>query len=158
MALLTQRAPVSYEEQQRKSRFDSTGSCSDYSRTTVAFEEFLTNFKTSPKSAAGITNALDGMNIDEDDFSDEYDFMDDDDDDDDGAQNERRRARAEAKKPRQKYVELLQKVADREEDEITIDLDDLATVWFTERLDCANADLRFSTTNYSMRTVLLRNW
>jgi DNA replication licensing factor MCM7 len=65
------------------------------------------------------------MNIDEDDFSDEYDFMDDDDDE---GQNARREARAQAKIPKQKYVELLQKIADRVEDEITIDLDDLAKV------------------------------
>ena len=65
------------------------------------------------------------MNIDEDDFSDEYDFMDDDDDE---GQNARREARAQARAPKQKYVELLQKIADRVEDEITIDLDDLAKV------------------------------
>jgi DNA replication licensing factor MCM7 len=65
------------------------------------------------------------MNIDEDDFSDEYDFMDDDDDE---GQNARREARTQAKTPKLKYVELLQKVADRVEDEITIDLDDLAKV------------------------------
>jgi DNA replication licensing factor MCM7 len=54
------------------------------------------------------------MNIDEDDFSDEYDFMDEDDE--------------EGKVPKLKYKELLQKVADRYEEEITIDLDDLAKV------------------------------
>lgn len=63
------------------------------------------------------------MNIDEDDFSDEYDMMDDDDD-----QNSRRQTRAQAKVPKLKYLELLQKVADRYEDEITIELDDLAKV------------------------------
>jgi DNA replication licensing factor MCM7 len=65
------------------------------------------------------------MNIDEDDFSDEYDFMDDDDNE---GQNARRNARKEATAPKQKYMDLLQKVADRYEDEITIDLDDLAQV------------------------------
>ena len=67
------------------------------------------------------------MNIDEDDFSDEYDMMDDDDDDGPG-RNLRRRARKETNAPKLKYLELLQKVADREEDEITIELDDLAKV------------------------------
>lgn len=86
-----------------------------------AFEDFLSTFKTSP--TANITHALGGMNIDEDDFSDEYDMMDDDDD-----QNSRRQARAQAKAPKFKYLELLQKVADRYEDEITIELDDLAKV------------------------------
>ena len=66
------------------------------------------------------------MNIDEDHFSDEYDFMDDD---DEAGQAARRRARSQVNPPKLKYVELLQKVADRYDDEITIDLDDLAKVW-----------------------------
>ena len=65
------------------------------------------------------------MNIDEDDFSDEYDFMDDD---DAPGGNARREARSQAKMPKTKYKDLLQKVADRYEEEITIDLDDLAKV------------------------------
>jgi len=65
------------------------------------------------------------MNIDEDDFSDEYDFMHDD---DEAGQAVRRRTRNQAKQPKLKYTDLLQKVADRYEDEITIDLDDLAKV------------------------------
>jgi DNA replication licensing factor MCM7 len=64
------------------------------------------------------------MDIDEDDFSDEYDFADSDDE----AMEERRAARQAARKPKMKYLDLLQKVADRVEDEITIDLDDLAEV------------------------------
>ncbi|PSS12809.1 hypothetical protein M430DRAFT_20724 [Amorphotheca resinae ATCC 22711] len=103
MALLQFRAPVSYEDHQ------------------AAFEEFLQTFKTSPTSA--LANALGDMNIDEDDFSDEYDFMDDDDEE---GRDARRKERSQAKQPKLKYVELLQKVADRYEDEITIDLDDLA--------------------------------
>lgn len=87
-----------------------------------AFEDFLSTFKTSP--TANITHALGGMNIDEDDFSDDNDMMDDDDDD----QTSRRQTRAQAKVPKLKYLELLQKVADRYEDEITIELDDLAKV------------------------------
>jgi DNA replication licensing factor MCM7 len=75
------------------------------------------------------------MNIDEDDFSDEYDFMDDDDDE---GQESRRRARAQAKQPKLKYADLLQKVADRFEDEITIDLDDLAKVPTTRRCTAGN--------------------
>lgn len=65
------------------------------------------------------------MNIDEDDFSDDYDFMDDDDEE---GQNVRRRMRAQAKQPKLKYMDMLQKIADRYEEEITIDLDDLAKV------------------------------
>lgn len=84
---------------------------------------FLQTFKTSPASA--LASALDSMNIDEDDFSDEYDFMDDDDED---GHNARRRKSAPAKQTKIKYSEILQKVADRYEDEITIDLDDMAKV------------------------------
>ena len=65
------------------------------------------------------------MNIDEDDLSDEYDFMDEDDDD---GRNARRQARTRAKGPELKYMNLLQKIANREESEVTIDLDDLAKV------------------------------
>ncbi|TVY22524.1 DNA replication licensing factor [Lachnellula hyalina] len=103
MALLQFRAPVDYDEHR------------------AAFEEFLQTFKTSP--AASITHALGDMNIDEDDLSDEYDFMDEDDDE---GQTSRRQARSQAKMPKLKYLDLLQKVADRYEEEITIDLDDLA--------------------------------
>ena len=62
------------------------------------------------------------MNIDEDDFSDDYDFMDDDEGD------ARRRARTQAKEPKLKYKDVLQRVADRYDEEITIELDDLAKV------------------------------
>lgn len=65
------------------------------------------------------------MNIDEDDFSDDYDFMDDEEEENTAT---RRPARKQAKQPTLKYVELLQKIADRVEDEITIDLDDVAKV------------------------------
>ncbi|KAF8854124.1 MCM-domain-containing protein [Acephala macrosclerotiorum] len=103
MALLQFRAPVNYEDHQQ------------------ALEDFLQSFKTTPKTE--LAGALGDMNIDEDDFSDEYDFMDDDDDE---RQNTRRQARAQAKTPKLKYMDVLQKVADRFEDEITIDLDDVA--------------------------------
>lgn len=93
----------------------------------AAFEDFLQTFKTSPQSA--LANALGDMNIDEDDFSDEYDFMDDDDEEG----QTRRRTKAQAKQPKLKYADLLQKVADRYEEEITIELDDLAKVQWTSR-------------------------
>lgn len=86
-------------------------------------EDFLQSFKTTPKTE--LAGALGDMNIDEDDFSDEYDFMEDEDDE---RQNARRQARTQAKTPKLKYMDVLQKVADRCEDEITIDLDDLAKV------------------------------
>ena len=66
------------------------------------------------------------MNIDEDDLSDEYDFMDDE---EDQGRSTRRRTRVNrTKAPELKYMDLLRRVADREEQEITIDLDDLQKV------------------------------
>lgn len=80
------------------------------------------NYKTAKR-----TNTSDGMldiEIDDDDFSDDYDFADSDDE----AAETRRIARQQARKPVVKYLDLLQKVSNRLEDEITIELDDLAQV------------------------------
>jgi DNA replication licensing factor MCM7 len=74
------------------------------------------------------------MNLDEDDFSDEYDFMDDDEEE---GQSARQEARRQSKIPKLKYKDLLQKIADRYEDEITIDLDDLAKVSQLSRRCCS---------------------
>lgn len=67
---------------------------------------------------------MSNIGIDDDDLSDEYDFMDDDDD----AQTRRQREKARSRLPQYKYKDVLQKLADRQADEIVIDLDDLATV------------------------------
>ncbi|KAM7192283.1 DNA replication licensing factor mcm7 [Rhypophila sp. PSN 637] len=93
MALLQLRAPVDYNAQQK------------------AFEEFLTDFKTSPEQT--IVDGLGDIDIGEDD---EYDFMDEDDGD----------ARRQRRKPTHKYRDLLRELADRKISEIVIDLDDLA--------------------------------
>lgn len=90
----------------------------------AAFEDFLQNFKTSPTTS--ISHALGGMNIDEDDLSDEYDFMDEDDEGQDGRR--RTRSQAQTKTPKLKYMDLLHKIADRQEEEVTIDLDDVEAV------------------------------
>jgi DNA replication licensing factor MCM7 len=87
----------------------------------AAFENFLSDFKASPQET--ITHALGNINIDEDDLSDEYDFMDED----DNAQQQRRRQRTEKQPPRHKYRDMLQQLADRKVGEIVIDLDDLAS-------------------------------
>ncbi|KPM44712.1 DNA replication licensing factor mcm7 [Neonectria ditissima] len=102
MALREFKAPVSYEKQQK------------------AFEEFLTDFKTSPEQT--ITTALGNITIDEDELSDEYDFMDEDE-----QAGDRRRQGRRKEAPKHKYKEMLQKLADRTLDEATIDLDDLVT-------------------------------
>lgn len=64
------------------------------------------------------------MNIDDDNFSDEYDFAESDEE----AQELRRAARKEQRMPHNKYMDILQSVANRERDEITIELDDLDLV------------------------------
>ncbi|KAK4165773.1 DNA replication licensing factor mcm7 [Cladorrhinum sp. PSN259] len=103
MALLQMTAPVNYEVHQ------------------AAIESFLTDFKTSPQET--ITHALGNINIDEDDISDEYDFMDEDDD----GEQQRRRAQDKAQKraPRHKYKDMLQELADRKTNEAVIELDDI---------------------------------
>ncbi|KAJ6784851.1 hypothetical protein PWT90_08704 [Aphanocladium album] len=107
MALREYKALVNYETHQN------------------AFEVFLNDFKTSP--AHTITTAMGNVTIDEDDLSDEYDFMDED--DETGAR--RRRDKEQRRAPHHKYKEIMQKLADRTQDEIVIDLDDLA-IWENE--------------------------
>lgn len=70
-----------------------------------------------------MTHAIGQINIDEDDLSDEYDFMDDDDD----AHERRRRDKAASKQPTHKYIDMMQKLADRSIDEVLVELDDLVT-------------------------------
>ncbi|KAI9751884.1 MAG: Mcm2-7 hexameric complex component [Candelina submexicana] len=103
--LLTYRPPVDYQAQQS------------------AFEDFLQTFKSSSSATeASATNALQDLNIDEDDLSDEYDFMDDADGD---TGTRARRTAEKTRDPKRKYMALLQDVADRYKSEITIELDDL---------------------------------
>ncbi|SLM40032.1 dna replication licensing factor mcm7 [Lasallia pustulata] len=105
MALLTYRPPV------------------DYPAQSHAFEDFLTSFKSSASaSEASATNAFQELNIDEDGLSDEYDFMDDVVDDNKRQSN---RTTAKDRHLKKKYMEMLQRVADRHTSEVTIELDDL---------------------------------
>ena len=84
----------------------------------AAFEDFLTSFKSSASATeASATDALQGLNIDEDRLSDEYDFMED-------AVDTNRKERD----PKKKYMEMLQNVADRRLAEVCIELDDLDAV------------------------------
>jgi DNA replication licensing factor MCM7 len=64
------------------------------------------------------------MNIDEDDLSDEYDFMDEDDD----AQQRRLEAKQQSRLPQYKYKKMMQQLADRTIEEFCVDLDDLSSV------------------------------
>jgi DNA replication licensing factor MCM7 len=88
----------------------------------AAFEEFLRHFKTQTKTV----DTINGMELDDqDEFSDEYDFADSDEE----ARQARRQQRQQAREPKLKYVDILRNVANRTEDEITIDLDDLDEVF-----------------------------
>ncbi|KAK4659032.1 Mini-chromosome maintenance protein 7 [Podospora pseudocomata] len=104
MALFNMKAPVEYGEQQE------------------AFEHFLTDFKTSPQET--ITTALGNITINEDDLSDDYDFMDED---DEAGQQRRRQQRRGTKEPVHKYKLMLQELADRKTNEVAIELDDIHT-------------------------------
>ncbi|KEZ46419.1 DNA replication licensing factor mcm7 [Scedosporium apiospermum] len=113
MALRQYPAPVDYEKQQ------------------TAFEQFLSEFKTTPEQS--IAQAFGDISIEEDGLSDEYDFLDEDEE----AQGRRRQERLERAQrrrgPHHKYKEILQDLADRKVQEVTIDLNELAS--FEETLD-----------------------
>ena len=103
MALQPFRSPVSYDDQRD------------------AFKDFLTHFKSfESASESAATEAIEGLHIDGDGTSDEYDFMDDA---EDGQHTQRRK-----REPKKKYMQILQDIANREKTNITIELDDLDTV------------------------------
>ena len=107
MALLQYRAPVNYEAQ------------------IEAFRDFLQNFKASASaSEESAANAIDGLQLD-DGASDEYDFMDDV---EGQGQNGARRRGGQSHRDKQKYMAVLQDIADRVKTNITIELDDLDLV------------------------------
>ena len=87
---------------------------------SAAFEDFLTSFKSSETSA---TTALENLHIDEDGLSEGYDFLEDADELNGAAAPNRSRRRQ--RDPKQKYMEILQSVADRHTSEVCIELDDL---------------------------------
>lgn len=77
------------------------------------------------------------MNIEEDDISDDDEVMNEDDD----AREQRRQTRSKANAPELKYMEILRQVSNRTENEITIELDDLAKVGALESPGWIVADL-----------------
>lgn len=81
---------------------------------------FLESFKSS---ASETVDALEDLRLDGGDgTSDEYDFMDDAPDGNGDAQTRSRQ------RTKQKYMEMLQEVADRKRGQVYIDLDDLDQV------------------------------
>lgn len=104
MALLTWKNPVDYQAQ------------------SEAFESFLDKFEASKTAQEEAAEAINSLHLDGDHTSDEYDFMDDADDDTEGGTANRRRPN------KRKYKQMLQEVANRDRNNITIDLDDLKEV------------------------------
>ena len=106
MALLNYKAPVDYEAQ------------------LDAFTAFLDKFETSKTATDQAAEEIDGLHIDGDHTSDEYDFMDD------VAADESSRARSAGRTSvKRKYMEMLQEVADRERTNVLVELDDLREVY-----------------------------
>lgn len=92
-------------------------------RTTAAFEDFLLNYKSTQTDLdLAATDAFQDLNIDGDATSDEYDFMDD------VADGKAARHAGQHNEPKRKYMDMLQRVADRQIGEVTIELDDLDNV------------------------------
>jgi len=91
----------------------------DYKKQVEAFQSFLEKFETSKTSPDAATEGIRGLDLDGDQTSDEYDFMDDIADRD--GNNVRRR-------PKRKYLDMLLDVANRERPDILIELDDLREV------------------------------
>ena len=91
----------------------------------AAFEDFLTSYKSTTTDLEIPSNALQGLNIDGDDdnTSDEYDFMDDV-----TGPKDKQQPNGQPKGPQKKYIEQLQEVSDRKRNEILIELDDLDNV------------------------------
>ena len=85
----------------------------------AAFEDFLQNYKSTTTEL----DALEDLNLDGDGTSDEYDFMDDVTGD-----KERQQRSGATREPKRKYMDMLQKVADRKLNQVTIELDDLENV------------------------------
>lgn len=95
----------------------------ELTRTTVAFEDFLLNYKSTQTDLdLAATDAFQDLNIDGDGTSDEYDFMDD------VTDGKAARHAGQYKEPKDKYMDMLQKVADRQIGQVTIELDDLDNV------------------------------
>ncbi|KAJ5963750.1 DNA replication licensing factor MCM7 [Penicillium vulpinum] len=95
----------------------------DYSAQLNGFKDFLKGFKTFQSSSeAAATEALEDLNIDDGQTSDEYDFMDDADETNGANARGARRHR----EPKLKYMQILQDIANRDKSNILIELDDLS--------------------------------
>lgn len=86
-----------------------------------AFESFLTTYESTTPDLT--TDALENLNIEEEEFSDEYVMVDNERDGQKGVQRPDQPGRS-----KKKYMEMLQQVADRQISEVMIELDDLENV------------------------------
>ncbi len=125
MALLTHKSMVDYGAQQSKLGailiYDQETADCNY---TGAFEDFLTTYEsTTPDLDAAATDALEGLNIDEDGLSDDYIMVDGD-----GNGRGARQKPGQYEDPKKKYMNILQRVIDRKHSEVKIELDDLKSV------------------------------
>lgn len=124
MALLTYKSVVNYAEQQSKKALRPLHQSNTKLDYPGAFEEFLSTYESSNSDVDAVaTDALEGLNIDEDGISDEYVMVDDE-----GNGNGSAQRPAQYGNPKKKYMHMLQRVADRQISEVTIELDDLQNV------------------------------
>lgn len=133
MALLTCRARVNYEAQHGMLPMIRSGIDLLLISREAAFEDFFRSFKASAShNEVSAANALEDLHINEDGLSDDYDFMEDAADGNGFTRSTYRGA--QDRNPKLKYMEMLQKVADRQTSEVCIELDDLDAVSIAE--DC----------------------
>ena len=123
-------------------------------RLTGAFEEFLLNYKSTQTDLdAAATDAFQDLNIDGDGTSDEYDFMDDV-----AGGKEARRPLGQPPEARRKYMDMLQRVADRQLDQVTIELDDLDNVSLLRSSWLCNTDGVKLSTKRALARIWVYDW
>ena len=119
----------------------------DYDAQLEAFTAFLDKFETSKTASDEAAEAIDGLHIDGDHTSDEYDFMDD------AAAGDAEQSRRAGRRPKRKYMEMLQEVADRERTNVLVELDDLREVCEKSKREWTRTDSRPSLKYPSAKTL-----
>lgn len=107
------------------SKFQSTATSEANAGRAGAFEDFLTTYECTTPDLT--TNALESLNIEEEEFSDEYVMVDHERDGKGGA-----RRPGQSGPSKKKYMEMLQLVSDRQISEVMIELDDLENVGYPD--------------------------
>ena len=154
MSLLTVRAPVDYVAQQGTSILYILLCTHVLTFHPAAFEDFLQSYKSTATELEelGDLNLEDVNQESHDDTSDEYDMLDD------VAGGKEARQSNKFKTPKHKYMDILQRVADRRINEVCIELDDLDNVRIgTRSIPGLKADEKGSMREPLGRTLGL-NW